>query len=247
MQRYKAIVEYDGTGLAGWQAQKSPAMPTVQEFIEEAIFKFCQETVRVQCSGRTDAGVHARGQVIHFDLEAERELYKIQHGINYHLENKPTALLNIEKVHAEFNARFDAKKRYYRYHIINRQAPLVLEKNRAWCIHKELDIPAMREAAGFLVGQHDFSSFRAAECQANSPIKTLDKISISQEGDTVYIDVEGLSFLHNMVRNIVGTLKLVGEGKWQPADVKKALEAKDRCAAGPTAPACGLYFMKVDY
>jgi tRNA pseudouridine38-40 synthase len=245
MTRYKAIVEYDGTNFSGWQRQKE--FVSGQSIVEDAILGFCQEKVNVQCSGRTDAGVHARGQVVHFDLATDRDTRSVMHGINFHMATQPVVLLSVEAVDSEFHARFDAKKRYYRYHIINREAPLVLDENRAWVVHQKLDVNAMREAAQHLIGQHDFTTFRASACQAKSPIKTMDKIEFSQLGENIFIDIEALSFLHHMVRNVVGTLQMVGQGKWIPEDVKTALEAKNRTAGGPTAPACGLYFIKVDY
>ena len=245
MTRYKLTLEYDGTDLAGWQRQKDKL--SVQELLEDAIYDFCQEKVQTQCAGRTDAGVHARGQVAHVDMETQRELFSMHQGINHHLIGKPLVLLGIESISDDFNARFDATKRYYRYHIIQRPAPLVLEQNRAWWIYYDLDVDAMREAAKHLIGQHDFTSFRAAGCQAKSPVKTLDNITITQEGESIFIDVEALSFLYHMVRNIVGNLVMVGKGEWQSNHIKTVLDTKDREQAGPTAPACGLYFMRVEY
>jgi len=245
MQRYKITLEYDGTGLAGWQKQKDH--PSVQQHLEEAIEKFCQEKVDTVAAGRTDAGVHARGQVAHFDLNKEHDIRNVQHGINYHLDGLPISVLSAEKVNQDFSARFSATKRHYRYHIINRSAPLALNKNRAWHVPKALDINSIRQAAELLLGNHDFTSFRATECQAKSPVKTLDEITVTQDEESIYFDISAKSFLHHMVRNIVGTLTLVGHAKWTKENVQSALEGKDRTLAGPTAPACGLYFMRVDY
>ncbi len=247
MTRYKLTLEYDGTGVAGWQIQKD--QPSMQGFLEKAIYRFAQEEVQTIVAGRTDAGVHARGQVVHFDLTKERTPYQIMHGINHHLldQERPLIVLDVEAVHADFNARFDAKSRTYYFFIVNRQAPLTLDKHRVWKIHTPLDLDAMREAAGYLIGKHDFTSFRSIECQSNSPVKTLDTIEIKTMGSRIGIKVQAKSFLHHMVRNIVGTLSLVGEGKWQPEQVRYALEAKDRKQAGPTAPAHGLYLWEVEY
>ncbi len=242
---YKAIIEYDGTGLSGWQRQKEHI--SVQQLLEEAIFAFSQEEIQVQASGRTDAGVHARGQVINFRLEKKFSPFSIINGINFHLNKAAIAVIDIEEIDDEFNARFNAKKRYYRYHIINRTARLTIDRDRAWHVANELDINAMSKAAQYFIGNHDFTSFRASACQSKSPVKTIDNITITKEGDNIYIDIEALSFLHHMVRNIVGTLIKVGKGDWQAEYVEDILDAKDRRKAGATAPACGLYFMKVDY
>ena len=252
MARYKITIEYEGTGLVGWQ--KQPGEVSVQGAVEDAIYSFCQEEVNVQCSGRTDAGVHALGQVAHFDLENDHDPFKVKEAVNFHLrEDKKlphegqVVILECEHADAEFNARFSAKQRHYVYHIINRRAHLTLDRHRAWCVFEDLDVEAMDEAAQILVGEHDFTSFRATACQANSPIKTIDEISVTKIGDLIEIKVSALSFLHHQIRNIAGSLKLVGTGKWRKADLQAALDAKDRTKAGPTAPAQGLYFAKVDY
>jgi len=245
MTRYKLTIEYDGTGLAGWQRQKD-AM-TVQELLEDAIFNLTQEKTEIFASGRTDAGVHALAQIAHVDINKDIKTYSIMQGINFYLQGKSVVITNIEVVDDEFHARFDAKKRYYQYKIINRRSPLALRKNRAWNIHPELNIELMKEGAKYLIGEHDFTSFRAAACQAKHAMRSIDKIEINRHDDLILIDVEAISFLHHMVRNIVGTLKMVATEEWNPKKVQEALEAKDRKAAGPTAPACGLYFVKVDY
>jgi tRNA pseudouridine38-40 synthase len=245
MPRYKCTVEYDGTDFAGWQRQND--MPSVQQSIEEAIEKFSGEDVRIHAMGRTDAGVHAFAMAIHFDLEKDVPTNRVVGAINFHIRPHKIAILTCEVVNEEFHARFCAIKRYYVYRIINRHPPLVLEQNRAWFVPVRLDVDKMRQAAAYMLGVHDFTSLRDSECQAKSPIKTLDEIRIEQNGELIEIYVSAKSFLHHMVRNIVGTLKFVGDGRWQPEYVKEILEARDRTKAGPTAPACGLYFVKVDY
>lgn len=205
--------------------------------------------VEVFGAGRTDAGVHALGQVAHFDLEMEMEEWKLREAINAHLRNNnaPVSVLMVEKVEKDFHARFSAIGRGYIYRILNRRAFPVLEKNRVWWVPYPLDTQKMRLGAQYLIGHHDFSSFRASICQAKSPIKTLDKIEIIEGGEEIKFIVEARSFLHHQVRNIIGTLKMVGDGHLEPEDIKRILEAKDRKAAGPTSPACGLYLNKVVY
>ncbi len=245
MYRYKITIEYLGTGYVGWQHQ--PGLPSIQRAIEDAIFKFCQEQTEVYGSGRTDAGVHALGQVAHFDLKTPQDNHRIQRALNYYLTNDTIRILKVEEAPEDFHARFSALRRRYVYRLISRSASLALERNRAWYAHVPLDLKAMQEGARHLIGRHDFSTFRASACQSKSPLKTLDKLEITQEGELFNFAIEAPSFLHHQVRNFVGTLKLVGEGKWQPDDVKIALEKKDRTAGGPTADACGLYFHSVDY
>lgn len=206
-------------------------------------------TPEVQGAGRTDAGVHALGQVAHFDLQREIEDWKLRDALNFHLRemDAPVVVLSVERVGEEFNARFSAVGRGYIYRILNRRTPPILEKDRVWWVPVPLDVEKMRQGARYLLGHHDFSSFRAAACQAKSPVKTLDKLKITRRGDEIVFEVEARSFLHHQVRNMVGTLKLVGDGHLRPEDVKTILEAKDRKAAGPTAPAGGLYLSKVMY
>lgn len=247
--RYKITIEYDGTNILGWQRQLDG--PSVQEYLEKALSYLSSDgqEIPVQGAGRTDAGVHALAQVAHFDLEREIADWKLRDALNFHLREQeaPVVVLDVEEVDENFNARFSAKGRGYIYRILNRRSPAVLEKDRVWWVPVDLDIGKMQEGAKYLLGHHDFSSFRAAACQAKSPIKTLDKLNISQRGEEIIFEVEAKSFLHHQVRNMVGTLKLVGDGHLPPQDVKRILEAKDRKAAGPTAPACGLYLSKVWY
>lgn len=245
--RYKLTIEYDGTSLLGWQRQLDG--PSVQQYLEEILAKLNGFHREIVSAGRTDAGVHALGQVAHIDLEKEMEPWKIREAFNGNLQaaDVPVSVLAVEAVDANFNARFSAKKRVYIYRILNRRAPSPLLRNRVWWVPRPLDIELMRQGAQYLLGHHDFSSFRAAACQAKSPLKTLDKLDISAQGEEVIFNVEARSFLHHQVRNFVGTLKLVGEGRLTPADVKRILEAKDRSAAGPTAPASGLYLARVEY
>jgi tRNA pseudouridine38-40 synthase len=245
MMRFKLTVEYDGRHFVGWQRQDNGM--SVQQALEEAIFKFCGEGAAVQGAGRTDAGVHALGQVAHVDIDKPSVGDTVRDAINFHIRPWPIAVLNVQAVGPQFHARFDAIARRYRYRIVNRRAPLALEQGRAWLVNLPLDADAMHEAAQRLVGQHDFSSFRAAMCQAKSPVKTLTSLNVTRRGEEIDIDVEARSFLHNQVRIMVGTLKHVGEGKWSADDVTAALEAKDRAEAGVTAPPDGLYLMGVEY
>lgn len=245
MPRYKITTEYEGTGISGWQFQNNGN--SIQQYLEEAILKFSKEQVTVHGSGRTDAGVHALAQIAHFDLEKEYQVHVIQRGINHFLKPNKIIIINCEIVDNEFHARFSAKKRHYQYIVLNRLVPSVLLENKAWHVKEKLDVNKMQEAANLLLGLHDFTSFRATHCQALSPVKTIDEIKIESQDDKIIFYLKAPSFLHHMVRNIVGTLVLVGKGKWQVQDVAKALAAKDRKASGPTAPAQGLYFVKVQY
>jgi tRNA pseudouridine38-40 synthase len=243
--RWRITVEYDGTPFVGFQRQTNG--PSVQAALEMAIAKFSGEQVTVHCAGRTDAGVHARGQVCHFDLDRAREADTVRDAINAHLRPLPVAVLDAAAAANEFHARLSARGREYLYRIVNRRAPLAIEANRAWLVQAPLDAGAMHAAAQLLVGRHDFTTFRAAECQARSPVKTLDALDVARDGDEIRIAARARSFLHHQVRNMVGTLKLVGEGKWTVDDVAAALKARDRAKGGPTAPACGLYLMAVRY
>lgn len=245
MPRYKLTIEYDGTPYVGWQMQDG--LPSVQGALQAALGHFYDQPVEIQCSGRTDAGVHARGQVAHIDAPEARDEYNIAKGLNAILLPHPIVVRKAELVHDEFHARFDAKRRHYEYRIINRPARVALDMNRAWDIFRPLNIDAMKEAAAMLVGHHDFTSFRSTECQSLSPIKTLDSLEVVKRDEEVFITCSAKSFLHNQVRIMVGTLGMVGTGKWNVSQIKNALEAKDRRSTGVTAPACGLYFMKVDY
>ncbi|HTO80620.1 MAG TPA: tRNA pseudouridine(38-40) synthase TruA [Methylomirabilota bacterium] len=243
--RFKLVLEYDGGAFVGWQRQDNG--PSVQQALEEAIQKFCAETVTSFAAGRTDAGVHALGQVVHIDLTRETTPETVRDALNFHLKPAPVAVLTAEIAPPDFHARFSATARLYLYRIVNRRAPLAVERGRAWLVGAPLDAAAMHAAAQRLVGHHDFTSFRAALCQAASPMKTLDRLDVTRAGDEVRVDARARSFLHHQVRNMVGTLKLVGEGKWTADDVSRALSARDRSAAGPTAPPDGLYLTEVWY
>jgi tRNA pseudouridine38-40 synthase len=245
MPRYKIIVEYDGAPFAGWQYQDNS--PSVQRAIMTAIEAFSGEKVMVQGAGRTDAGVHALGQVAHFDLASERDTDTVRDAINAHLRPLPVAILSAERVPSDFDARRSAVRRHYLYRIANRRPDLAIERGRAWRIPRRLDAEAMHAAAQRLVGKHDFTTFRSTECQAKSPEKTLDRLDVSRAGDEIHISAVARSFLHNQVRSMVGSLVPVGDGKWQAADLARALEARDRSACGPGAPPDGLYLVKVDY
>lgn len=245
MPRYRCTVEYDGSGFVGWQRQAEGR--SVQGAIEEAIAGYCGETPTVFAAGRTDAGVHALGQVIHFDLEREADPFRVMEAVNAHLWPQPVALLDCAVAEPDFHARFSAAGRAYRYRIVNRRAPLTIDRGRAWQVAVPLDAGAMDAAAQRLVGRHDFTTFRSSECQAKSPEKTLDRLAVTRGGDAITVEAEARSFLHNQVRIVVGTLKLVGEGKWTADDVAAALTARDRSRGGPTAPAEGLYLTEVRY
>jgi len=245
VSRWRITVEYDGGPFVGWQRQDNG--PSVQQAIEEAITGFSGEEVQVTGAGRTDSGVHALAQVAHFDLAREASADTVRDAINFHLKPRPVAVLDAQAAAADFHARFSALGRSYRYRIVNRRTPLTLEAGRAWQVAVPLDAGAMNEAAQVLVGRHDFTSFRAAQCQADSPLKTLDEITVARDGDLITFDVGARSFLHNQVRIMVGTLRQVGEGKWGPGEVGRALGARDRVAAGPTAPPHGLYLAAVRY
>lgn len=245
MFRYKIVIEYKGTRYFGWQFQ--PGLPTIQETIENAIFGFSHEKTEVYGSGRTDAGVHALGQVAHFDLHKYYEPYTVIRAINHFLKPEDIVILGCEIVEQSFHARFSALRRVYKYKIINRNTPSAINRDLAWVVKKDLDINLMNEAAKILIGKHDFTSFRAIMCQAKSPIITLDDINVERTDDEITITVAARSFLHHMVRNIVGTLRKVGEGKLNKDDVKRILESKDRRAAEMTAPPDGLYLVKVEY
>jgi len=245
MVRFKLTLEYDGGPFVGWQRQDNG--PSVQQAVEDAIQKFSGETVLVYGSGRTDAGVHALGQIAHFDLDKPTDANRVREALNYHLKPDPIAVLAAEETTADFHARFDATERHYLYRLSTRRAPPALERGRVWHVAQSLDVDAMDGAAQVLIGKHDFTTFRAAQCQAKSPVKTLSKISVSQMSDEVHVNVSAPSFLHHQVRSITGSLKMVGEDKWSEADLKKALEACDRAACGIVAPPEGLYLAKVLY
>lgn len=248
MPRYKIKIEYDGTPYYGWQRQDN--FPSVQQSIEEAMQKFAQHEVTVFAAGRTDTGVHALGQVIHVDLERDWKPEKVQEATNglLKLAGHPISAIDVTKVDSEFDARFSAVQRYYRYRIINRIAPLTVDLKRAWWIRFPLDVDAMNDAAQELVGHHDFTTFRSTDCQAKSPMRTVDVLRVSRVDETeIEIIAEARSFLHNQIRSFAGSLKLVGDGKWTRQDLVAARDSLDRKRCGPVAPACGLYLTRVDY
>lgn len=245
MPRYRIDIEYDGTPFAGWQVQ--PASPSVQGAIAGALLKMSGESPVITGAGRTDAGVHALGQVAHFDLTKAWQPGKIRDALNFHLRPDPVAVIDAAEVPDSFDARRSAIKRAYLYRLLVRRAPPVLDRNRVWWVPVPLDADAMHVAAQVLVGRHDFTTFRAAQCQAKSPIRTLERLDVSRSGDEIHIVAEARSFLHNQVRSITGTLKLAGEGRLSPADVRAALDARDRAQCGPVAPPGGLYLTRVEY
>jgi tRNA pseudouridine38-40 synthase len=245
MRRFKLTIEYDGTPYSGWQRQKD--VPSIQAEIEAAILKFSQTQVTLHCAGRTDAGVHALAQVAHADINTQCSAFTVREALNYFLQNKHIVILECDEVDNSFHARFDAKKRYYEYHIMNRRAPLALAAVRAWHVRQPLDVDAMHEAAQYFVGTHDFTSFRDTDCQAKSPIKTLDAISIAQRGEHIVLSLEAQSFLHHQVRIMTGAIVDAGKGKFAPNHINTMLEARCRTKGGVTAPAHGLFFIKVDY
>jgi tRNA pseudouridine38-40 synthase len=245
MPRYKLTVEYDGTDFVGWQRQSNG--PSVQEAIETAFAALCGGEVAIRGAGRTDAGVHAIGQVAHADLEREWRPGVLRDALNAHLRPRRIAILQADSVAYSFDARFSAVQRHYLYKIINRRSPLTIEAGRVWLVKRKLDAASMHEAAQVLVGRHDFSTFRDAECQAACPVRTLDRLEVVKVGDTIEIRASARSFLHHQVRSMVGSLEHVGAGKWSIADLRAALEACDRSRCGVVAPAAGLYFLRADY
>ncbi len=245
MPRYKLTIEYDGTPFVGWQVQDNG--PSVQGVLTESIAAFTGERVVVAGAGRTDAGVHALGQVAHVDLAKDWDGDTVRDAVNFHLRPRPIAVLTAEQVTENFDARFSATKRHYLYRIVNRRADLALDQNRAWRVPRPLDGDAMHAAAQKLVGRHDFTTFRAAQCQAKSSLKTLDQLDVKRDGDEVRITAAARSFLHHQVRSMVGSLVHVGEGKWSAEDLAAALAARDRTRCGQVAPPQGLYLVRVEY
>ncbi len=246
MPRYALLIEYDGAGFVGWQRQETG--PSVQQVLEEAAARVARGAMpEVVGAGRTDAGVHAEGQVAHLDLDRALDPGRLVEALNFHLGAARIAVRAAACVPQSFHARFSAKARAYRYAILNRRARPALAMGRVWHVKHTLNLDAMRAAARHLIGRHDFTSFRAAACQAASAVKTLDRLEILREGETVLVFAEARSFLHHQVRNIVGTLKLVGEGRLSPQDIPPILAARDRSAAGPTAPAEGLTLTAIRY
>jgi tRNA pseudouridine38-40 synthase len=245
MPRYKLTIEYDGTPFVGWQAQENGA--SVQGVLTDAVAAFAGERVTIYGAGRTDTGVHAVGQVAHIDLAKDWDIDNVRDAVNFHLRPQPVAVLAAEKVAADFDARFSAVKRHYLYRIANRRADLTFDLDRAWRVPRPLDSDTMHAAAQQLLGKHDFTTFRSTECQAKSPVKTLDQLDVTRDGDQLRITASARSFLQHQVRSMVGSLVHVGEGKWTAADLTKALDARDRTACGQVAPPHGLYLVRVDY
>lgn len=245
MPRYKLTIEFDGAPYMGWQWQDHG--PSIQGAIEKAAEALGGQPTEVYGSGRTDSGVHALGQIAHMDLVKDLRADKVRDGLNFHLKNEPVTILNAEMVDDEFHARFDAVERHYLYRLIDRRPKLALDKGRVWRIPVKLDHEAMQDAAQVLVGQHDFTTFRDTQCQAKSPVKTIDEITVRRVAAEIHIRLRARSFLHKQVRSIAGSLAEVGMGKWTAEDLKYALEAKDRTACGPVAPPDGLYLMQVCY
>ena len=245
MPRYKITLEYDGTPFVGWQRQNNGV--SVQGVIEAAIHGFSGESATITAAGRTDAGVHARGQVASFDLVRKFPPDTVRDAVNALVRPHPVAVLSAAEAAADFSARFSAVKRHYEYRVVTRRAPLAIDRDRAWWIPHSLDAAAMAEAVTALIGRHDFTTFRAAECQAKSPLKTLDEAHIEERGENIYFNFSARSFLHSQVRSMVGSLAQVGRGKWRPDDLRLALKARDRAECGPLAPPCGLTLVRVDY
>lgn len=247
MPRYRLEIEYDGRAYAGWQRQADNH--SIQAAIEQAIQKFCGDRISLRGAGRTDAGVHATAQVAHADLTKAWANDKVRDAVNAHLQaaGETVAVLAAQLVPDDFDARFSATGRHYIYRILNRRAPAALERGKVWWVPKRLDHEAMAEAAKLLLGRHDFTTFRSTQCQANSPLRTLERLDVTRIGDVIEIGASARSFLHNQVRSMVGSLKRVGEGGWTAADLKAALEARNRAACGQVAPPDGLYLTGVDY
>ena len=255
LKRWKIIIEYDGTNYHGWQRQKD-GVASIQQSIETAIYKFCGQDIGITAAGRTDAGVHAHGQVAHFDLDyGDRSLtgYELAKAVNAHLKPQPISVIHAEEVDSEFHARFGAINKLYRYRMVTRAAPPAHDASHVWHFKHALDIEAMRLGALHLMGHHDFTSFRDAQCQAKSPMRTLDRVEILHNhydqygGEEIIFELEAQSFLHHQCRNVVGTLKDVGRGHLKPHDIKDILQAKDRTKAGMTAPSSGLSLVRIDY
>ena len=245
MTRFKLLLEYDGGPYVGWQRQKNGH--SVQAALETAARAFCGKDIAVHGAGRTDAGVHALGQVAHIDIAQDRDAETVLDALNHFLIDEPIVVLAAEAVDGDFHARFSATGRHYRYRILNRRPRPAVNRGQVWWVPTVLDVEAMNDAAQELIGEHDFTSFRATLCQAKSPVKSIEKLTVRRDGEEILIEVSARSFLHHQVRNIAGTLSLVGKGKWTRKDVADALAARERSAGGPTAPADGLYLVRVDY
>jgi len=245
LTRYALTLEFDGTPFMGLQRQKHS--PSVQQAVEEAVFKFSGQDVRMQSAGRTDAGVHAYAMRSHVDIETHLTPFRVMEAINAQLRPHPVAVTHIEIKPDDWHSRFNCAERSYIYRICNRRAPLTIERNRAWQLPQELDEAAMHDAAQVLVGQHDFTTFRSVNCQSQSPVKSLDRLDVRREGEWVFIEAQARSFLHHQVRSMVGSLAYVGMGRWTKQDIEQALAAKDRQALGLNAPPHGLYFVAAKY
>jgi tRNA pseudouridine38-40 synthase len=245
MPRYRMTIEYDGSEFSGWQRQNG--QPSVQAAIEDAVSRLGQSPVTVFGAGRTDAGVHALGQVAHIDLDKAWSPEKLMAAINAQVRPDPISVFDVCEVDDSFHARFSATARHYEYLIRDGRVPPALDRQRVWWVPFHLDEAAMHQAAQELIGHHDFTTFRSSQCQAKSPVKTLDRLDVTRRGRDIVVSASARSFLHNQVRSLVGTLKLAGEGKWSPADVRNALRSADRAACGPVAPPEGLYLLRVEY
>ncbi len=245
MPKYKVILEFDGAPFSGWQRQENA--PSVQAALEEAVYRFSGERVTAHSAGRTDAGVHALAMPAHFDLAKEADPFRVGEALNFHLKPAPISVLSAEQAPEDFHARFSATRRHYLYRIVNRRAPLAIEAGRAFRISPPLDAEAMHAAAQVLVGKHDFTTFRASTCQAETPVKTLSSISVRREADEIIIETAARSFLHHQVRSMAGSLVEVGLGRWSSADFAAAFHAADRTRCGQVAPAEALYFVRADY
>ncbi len=245
MSRYRIKIEYDGSAFVGWQRQDNGL--AVQQVLEQAVHAFSGEDTIVYGAGRTDAGVHALAQIAHFDLTKPFTANKIREAMNAHVRPHPVAVLEVDDVSDDFHARFSATGRSYRYRILNRRAPAAIERDRCWHVAVRLDADAMHDAAQVLVGEHDFTAFRATVCQAKTPVKTLNEISVTRVGDEIHTDVSARSFLHNQVRIIMGALRKVGEGRWTKQDLADVLASRDRTHTGQTAPPQGLYLRDIRY
>lgn len=245
MPRYKLTIEYDGRPFCGWQRQAHDL--SVQQVLEEAIARFSGETVTTQAAGRTDAGVHALGQVVSFDLSRAWDPFKVREALNFHTKPHPVAIVECAAVDETFEARFSATARHYEYRILNRRARPALDAGKVWHVPVALDADVMHAAAQLILGRHDFTTFRASECQANSPIRTLEQFDVSRQSDMIVVTARARSFLHSQVRSMVGSLKLVGDGKWSPREFRAALDAAERARCGPLAPPDGLYLTGVSY
>ncbi|EJF80327.1 tRNA pseudouridine(38-40) synthase TruA [Bartonella doshiae] len=247
MPRFKLTLEYDGSNYAGWQRQAE--LPTIQRALEQAIFHFCSQQLTITTAGRTDAGVHATGQVAHVDFEKNWHTHTVRDALNAHLQKQGEniSILNVQNVPDDFDARFSAVKRHYLFKILNRRSPPALNAKRVWWLPKPLNAEAMHEAAQKLVGQHDFTTFRSAHCQAKSPIRTLERLDVQREGEEIFLYAQARSFLHHQIRSFAGSLMEVGIGRWTIQDLEAALHAKDRTRCGVVAPPSGLYLTKVEY